>query len=229
MDISDELLAIASRHEEELTTLFWASEKDRWTELLFCVLNAFLDDPVRARELVATLAGAGLTEPDVLAQAGAPGAESGAALRFILGSQLVEPADVTRAAGLLTRIASVTENRFQGKLQRYLRRQGELMRDDLAGMFGDAGQPEGEQPAAELRLGLTHWLQNACGIPISVQDSSIQRFCEQRGVTVTQLADAADEIDFNLALVDDVIKAELDLVGGSAAVGDLVDVDRSAS
>lgn len=149
---------------------------------------------------------AGLLEPAVLARTSQPGEESGTVLRYLFARAGLGPAQVGRAGDQLARIGRAIEERYQGKIQRYLRRQGELIRDDLLGMFADGGGPE-----PELRHGVTHWLQNAAGIPLSTfeYDRTLQQFCQERGVDQRQLEDAADEIDFNLALVDDVIRADL--------------------
>lgn len=51
MELGEELRQMAERHEEELGPVPWASEADRWEELVFCVIHAFVGDPLPCRRL----------------------------------------------------------------------------------------------------------------------------------------------------------------------------------
>jgi hypothetical protein len=102
---------------------------------------------------------------------------------------------------VLARIAGVVEERYGGKLQRYLRPKAGAIRDELVAMFADPAGAEPELPGV-----VAHWLQNAMGMPLSLTDASVQAFCEAHGISAEELERAADEIDFNIALVDDVLR-----------------------
>lgn len=203
MDLTDELLSLATRHEEELESLFWASEQDRWLELVFCVLDAFDDDPMRCRALVVSLHLAGVLTPEALARAVKPGADANVVLRHILAHHGIAADQAERLADALARIGQAVEERWQGKIQRYLRSQGAAMRDELLGIFGSG---DGDEP--QMRHAITHWLQNAAGIPLPLDDANVQRFRAERKIDEQALVDAADEVDFNVALLEDVIRAE---------------------
>lgn len=203
MDLSDELLTIAARHEDGLGSLFWASERDRWAELPFCILNAFIDDPQDCRALTAMLYEAGLLEPGVLAMVDDADDESAAVLRRLLLRYGFDPHDIDKVLGCLASISGAIAEQYQGKIQRYLRHQAEVIRDDLLGMCDGAVRSD-----LRLRRAVTHWLQNALGAPLSLGDEAVLEFCAERGISLDDLEDAADHADFNLALVDDVIGAD---------------------
>lgn len=203
MELKEELQELATRHSEVLTGLPWASEQARWAELVFCVINSVAQDPPAARDATAVLDGLGLLDTRALAQAGDPGHESAVVVRYALTHQGLSPDAAKDVTALLARIATSLVEHYDGKIQRFLRHHGHAILDDLLGMVPAAGAR-----GAEVQRGFTHWLQNAVELPISVLDRPVQEFLDERGVSPAQLEDAADEVDFNLALVDDVIRAE---------------------
>lgn len=209
MDVRDELEALRERHAHELGSIAWTSEVDRFTELVFCLLNAKEDDPPRVRTLVEVLARVGLDDPATLADATEPTSRAGATLRFVL-AQYGIPADaVEDRAAILARLGTVVTSSFEGGIQRFLRRHAEAMRDELAALLTDAGH----QVHDETRRAVTHWLQNAASMPLSVNDDAVEAFCRERGLTVADLQEAADAVGLNVAVVDDVIRLEAAVEG----------------
>jgi hypothetical protein len=203
-DLGDELREIASRYLEDLAPVPWASETDRWAELVFCVLNAFVaDDPARCRRLVDTLGELGLTEPATLAEAGNPSGTHHVVVSYALARYGFTESDAQRAIRLLAQLAGVVGERYGGKIQRYLRQQAERIRDDLV-----ASLAVGSDSETELHVGITLWLQNAVNMPLSVADKNVDEFCDRHGVGLEELEKVADEIDFNVALVDDIIRLD---------------------
>jgi hypothetical protein len=87
-----------------------------------------------------------------------------------------------------------------GKVQHYLRHYGERMLDEALAAFRFTTLDEGAAKYA-----FTYWLQNVLNMPLSLRDVSVLSFCRQYGLTVDDLIAAADELDLNLALLDDLI------------------------
>jgi hypothetical protein len=83
------------------------------------------------------------------------------------------------------------------------------MRTELVDAFSGDSVSE-----TELNLAVTHWLQNAAALPLSMNDEATQEFCRRRQIDLTDLEQAADAIGLNVAVVDDVIRLD------AAAVGD---------
>lgn len=203
MDLSEELRTLATRHSDELGGLPWASERERWDELVFCLVTAVGKDASAARSTVATLSGLGLLDPASLARASDPESDAAIVLRHALAGNGLPQDDARRTAALLAQVASALVARYEGKIQRYLRAQGTAMIEDFLRLVDDHGARE-----PELRLGVTHWLQNALDLPLSAPDESVRRFLDEHEATMEDLEAAADQIDLNLALVDDVIRAD---------------------
>ena len=74
--------------------------------------------------------------------------------------------------------------------------------EELADALGGAGVP-----ADTLRFALTHWLQNATNAPLSLGHESVEAFCRKHELSAEQVRAAADDLDLNLALLDDLLEA----------------------
>jgi hypothetical protein len=215
MDLDRELVELATRHADALDGLPWASERARWAELVFCVINSVAEDPASARAATEVLDGLGLLAAGTLARAAEPGHEGGVVLRYVLTRHGLSAGEADEVVTLLAQVAASLVERHDGRIQRFLRHHGHTILDDLLGMVPAAGAR-----GAELRRGFTHWLQNAVELPLSVMDTAVREFLDERGATLAQLEDAADEVDFNLALVDDIIRADRERpAGGTGGTG----------
>lgn len=205
MDLDDELIDLTSRHTELLDGFPWASERVRWAELVFCLVNAVADDAYVGRETVAALGGAGLIEPDALARAGDPAAEYGVVLRHVLRHQGLDPDAAEGLATLLTQLARSVQEQYGGKVQRLLRAHAETLHAALVDLVPDAGDQRDH-----LARACAHWLQNVADLPISLVDPPVRSFLEARDLTAQDLEEAADRLDLHIGLLDDVLRAELE-------------------
>jgi hypothetical protein len=57
----------------------------------------------------------------------------------------------------------------------------------------------------QVRYAFTLWLQNVLNMPLSLQSRAVETFTNAIGLTSGQLFHAADEMDVNVALVDDLL------------------------
>lgn len=207
MDVVDVLRDMAARWVED-DEMPWASESDRWAELVFCLLNAVAEIPLdpdvraeRCRSLTDTLDALELLDPASLAATADPANARHVVLTYVLLQYEFSDDQAKRAVSMLSTAAAAVNETFAGKIQRYLRSQAETIRDDLVSALGGDTVTE-----SELRRGVTHWLQNALNLPLSVDDKYVQEFCDSHAIGLKELENAADEIDFNVALVDDMIR-----------------------
>jgi hypothetical protein len=205
MDLHEELLDLTARHAELIDGFPWAFERSRWEELVFCLLNAFSDDAAGARAVVAALDGAGVLTPAALAEAGRDADERGVVVRHVLLHHGFDDALTAAVASILAQVAAAVQERYSGRLQRLLRAHAEVMREELLGMV-----PDPEEYGVELTRAFSHWLQNAADLPICLVDGPVQSFLGAREITVAELEAAADTVDVNIALIDDVLRAELE-------------------
>lgn len=204
MDLKTQLQQLFERHESHVGVYAWMYESDRWAELIFCLLNQYnLQDTEATRVAVSTLQYLGFLEVDKLALLEAPGNEDVVILAYILRHHGFSPEGAQHAVRLLAQVAKVMQRDHGGKIQRYLRHQGEIMRDELVKAIGSESLT-----TEQLRYAISHWLQNALSLPITLEHQAVTQFCRKNGVLPEDLLHAADELNLNIALVDDLLEID---------------------
>ncbi len=185
----------------------WINEADRWKELVFALLVRIGDLPEpRLRGVVDALQGAGLL--DIAALAGAPRDpqeierpdSQGQRVCELLGELGFGPGQARTAFLAMAEAAAALQLHFGGKVQRYLRLYGEKMLAEVPSIFAFTAISD-----AQARLAFAYWLQNVASLPVSLPDEEVEQFCAHHGVTLEQWLVAADELDINLALLDDLV------------------------
>lgn len=189
----------------------WPLESARWHEMVFCLLRYAGRPEItseRARRLTGDLVDLGLVEVGHLAaMAGADGAPEptnpgadllrGVLVQAGLGAERAQVALVT-----LVEAAGTLQARHDGRIQRLLRAHAEAFLTEVSATFAFS-----RLPAESARLALTLWLQNVTTLPLELWDRDVVEFCRQFGCTREDLVAVADDLDLNLALVDDVLGA----------------------
>lgn len=185
------------------STLPWTWEGDRWRELAFALISRVtgLGDTA-ARVLTEQLADLDLLDLDEIAKL-----RSGQALpasRRIIELMAEAGVDEETSRVALTTVAEAAhgfQENFAGKVQSYLRHYGELMLHEVGQTFHfTAAKPQVVSEA------FTYWLQNVINMPLSLADDTVEEFCRRYGFAVAELFEAADRLDMNWALLDDLIK-----------------------
>ncbi len=218
-------------HGEALEAGFrWVWESERLKELLFALLLECADRPqAEIRALVDDLENLELLDVGALAAAagrkgGARSTRHGRRLHDYLLDAGFTAGEADRSVTTICEAARTLEAEYGGKVQRYLREQGERMRSDLGKRFSFS-----ELGRAEVDRALTLWLQNALELPLSLLDEDIEAFCREQGVEPSYLVEAADELGINLALLDDLVEHELLVRAVAAAEAEeAADLDLTA-
>ncbi len=107
-----------------------------------------------------------------------------------------------RAANRLSELARHVRDTWGGHLQAYLRRHGEQMIEELVTTVPIEGLSD-----ARRRLVFGYWLQNVLAMPVAVRTGELDAFCARAGVTFEAMVGAADAIDLNVGLLDDLARA----------------------
>jgi len=177
----------------------WISEDDRWIELVFSVLSRVAHDvPEReVRRAINRLANLGLLAIRDLASTSDVRSQR---IGILLREHGFKESEATRGLTLVSALASGFQKQFGGKVQLYLRHHGEMMLDDVDKLFD---VPSSDRSA--LASAYTYWLQNALSMPLSLVDQTMWTFCEKNGVTPEELIAAADDLNINIAFLDDLI------------------------
>ncbi len=188
--------------EELMANQPWATEQDRWIELVFAVLAEVSDLPEDVlREAAEEVNAFGLLSIPRLA---IPlDSTEGQTNHRRLVDALVEAGlpdeKARRAAEGVHDIAVGLSAHFDAYLQRYLRYYGEMMLADLDRWFTFKTLSGSEAANA-----FTYWLQNAVLMPLSNIDAPVKAFCADLDATPADMIEAADQLGANLSLLDDL-------------------------
>jgi hypothetical protein len=185
----------------------WILETERWRELAFALLTRTSHLPEQElRSLSYHLEQLGLLDIDQLAEtlrsspSGEPtGSFANNCLKVLTQAGLSQ--DEARASlKALCEAAMAIRDQFGGKIQVCLRSAGERILEEISHRFHFSDlKPE------EVKYAFTLWLQNVAHLPLSLRDASLSAMCQAEGLEVDHLLTAADELDLNLAFVDDIV------------------------
>lgn len=195
--------------QQSLDQYQWSWETARWHELIFCLMTRLGEPDLNvgtARTLVILLAGLDLLRVDFLAKLISERKELDTAdpdSAFLL--QLLERSGLSaeRAKSVLTAICQTAlglQTHYNGKIQLYLRHYGNQMLDELGDTFRYS-----DISGESTRHAFTHWLQNVLNMPLALSEPAVTKFIMERGTSLEELVRVADDLDLNLALLDDMI------------------------
>ncbi len=188
----------------------WPWETKRWDELVFCLLTTIAESeilPEIIREVTRGLSEWDLLEINVLASLNPAKNEQDA-----LDSRLVTIMTILQQSGFdadkakiavtaICEVASGLKQKYEGKVQRYFRKYGELMLDELAQNFSFT-----QLSNEDARKAVSIWLQNTLNMPVPVSNPIVDQTCEKLGVQYNSLVEAAEKLDINVALLDDALR-----------------------
>lgn len=189
----------------------WLSENDRWAELVFAILSSIVslqEDEVR--EIVEQMADLDLLDISVLAairRGGVPikiDQEPAGRIVSFMQEHGFSPDEAQRGLTAVCEAALGLHEHHGGKVQCYLRSYGELILREVENNFNFT-----TLDSVEVERAFTYWLQNALDMPLSLKDKTVNDFCRQHNLDISQLIEAADSLDINLGLVDDIILLHL--------------------
>lgn len=204
MDPVSYLQTLIARHGEVLEYVPWSSEHERWLELLFCLAHRQRPrDAGLTRHTIGILNDLDLLSPSDMADPDYAAGQSGVMCHAILIRYGLTPASATRVINTWCRAAVIVGNAAGGKVQLILRVAGERLRRELVDVFSEV-----ELSAREIDLAIGHWVQNVTSLPISLRAASLVAAGEAQGFTLDSLVAAADELNLNLAALDDLVEAE---------------------
>jgi hypothetical protein len=192
---------------ENYDVYHWPNEDMRYTELVFSLLS-FQNPPFTnvLREIVSRLYDLGLLDVQSLST-----------MEFSNDSIDMNNKTSQRISQILTeygftfeqtksciitlyQLANSLKNNYDGKVQKYFRKYGQLMLDGLEKDFSITNMDKDI-----IRQALTFWLQNVLNMPISLMNQDLETFCNKIGVTSEELIAEADKLNINVAILDDLI------------------------
>lgn len=182
----------------------WASERARWAEFCYLLTSRLVaEHHPTLRHAIGAASALELLEVGDLAAA-APDAEHQAHLLLVFTEYGLSAAESAAAITTLREAASQIQQSLEGHLHRFLRHHAEVMLHELTTLFKLSHLSEGHAQQAFIL-----WLQNTCNLPLSLLDSNTKAFCLGHEIAEQDLVDAADAIQLNLGLVDDLVELHL--------------------
>jgi hypothetical protein len=187
----------------------WGWEVSRWYELVFCILVRLGEPEVDASTawaLTNTLTDLDLLDVETIAEATEESQQpdfSDPELDLLL--RLIErfgfSAEKARAAvTTIFEAARSLERHHDGKVQYYLRAYGELMLAELKKHFQFSGLSEDDTQYI-----FAHWLQNVLNMPVALAHPAMDEVGDEFDLEAQDVIDVADDLDLNVALLDDVL------------------------
>jgi hypothetical protein len=203
MKIEGVLSKLCQKHLGHLVSSPWIFESDRFSELAFCIISQYTRSNLEDARIAADkLAEVGLLSATILSSMG-ESANAKQPIVHILKRYGFSAKEALVAADSLIALARAIEKEYNGKIQHAARKHAESLREELVTKLKDGISDE-----PKLRHAISLWLQNAFSLPISLERKSVTDFCNQNSIRIQDLGKAADSLDLNLAIVDDIIEIE---------------------
>lgn len=203
------LREVYNSHRGGLPDLFrWEDEKDRLNELYFCLIRTISGrNEAEVRDIVMCLAGLNLFDIEYLAGAQLVGGKGGKGdtIASLIKELLVlnnfgdETAEACTLA--ICEVAKGIHLKYDGKLQKFLRKHANQMIDELDEAFSFSAFSKQDE-----HYFLAHWLQNVLEMPVPISNEFVEQFCKEKNIGVEDLIEAADKLNINVAVVDDLLK-----------------------
>ncbi|RZN38833.1 MAG: hypothetical protein EF813_04510 [Methanosarcinales archaeon] len=187
----------------------WEDESSRWTELVYCIFAELTHHSYRdARRLANDLADLNLLEVEDLARI--PIMDNGTinpdnsrvkTITDILKTNSVTDDDIKKSLSAICKVAQAIEENYDGKIQKFLRKYGHEIVDDFDSHVSFYEVSKGTQSRI-----LVKWIQNTLCMPLAFSNVYTARFCERKGANYQELAEAADNLGINGAMLDDLLE-----------------------
>lgn len=189
----------------------WPSEHARWVELIFALVTRISKKPEEeVRDIIEELDDLELLNVEALSEV--PEANGGINLddpyarrifEFLSESGFTEEESKSSILVMQEAAKSLKEH-HEGKIQKYLRRYGQRIIDELSEDFSFSKLNEND-----VRYAFAYWLQNVLNMPVNLKTDEMDAFCKRFKITAEELVKEADKLDINLALLDDIIQSFL--------------------
>jgi hypothetical protein len=211
-DTSKMLSQLYLEHKNDIPTSFrWIDEKERLYELYYCLLLRISNKKeIEIRNIVEALSSLDLFDIESLAQSSSMGGQNkkGDKICSTITDLLIINGfkeDTARSCVLgICELAKYLNSEYDGKVQKFLRKHGNLMVEDFEKHISLSSLSKTEK-----RYVIVHWLQNIMDMPIPLSNEYVQKFCDQEQIKIDDIIEAADKDDVNVAYADDLITAHM--------------------
>lgn len=201
-DIVAYLDQLYSAQRDQLGDFPWEDEADRWHELIICIwIGALNIDAGQARDGMRRLVDVGLGSALHLSQLDPSS-------RYVYKSALMMSGMTEELASAAIQIAEHTGKEVardcSAGIHILLRQAGEHLVTKMAAFLEGGGLTPIKARKASIL-----WLQNVANIPLLlVEDEHIANLCKHFEISPAELVDICDQLQLNVAVLDDLLKAQ---------------------
>lgn len=208
-EINFQLKKLFSKYSDIFAYHQWPSEHERWVELIFALVSRISYKPGdEVRRVVEDLDDLELLDIGALSKI--PDAQGYIDLNSTIPRRIVEvlsesgftDEDSKKSVITIFEAARGLTEHHNGKIQKYLRKYGQQMLDDISRNFSFSKINNND-----LKYAFTFWLQNVLSMPVSLEDEYIEKFCRKIQKKPEELWEVTDKLDINFAILDDMVKA----------------------
>lgn len=188
----------------------WPWETMRWQELVFSLMTTIGEpdvSPETVREVTNALSGWRLLDIESLAGLSPAKNDKDAANPILVSVNTVlqqsgfTSEQANSAVVAMCDAAKGFKEKYEGKVQKYFRKYASLMLDELKDDFYFS-----KLDNEIVRRAFAIWLQNTLNMPVPVSDPITESVCEKLGIDYEAIIKAADDLDINIALLDDALR-----------------------
>ncbi len=197
-EVKESLIRLYSENRSSLGEYPWEFEDDRWTEMVKCIFagcgipTPIIDDAVNILDELKLISAPALAESTK---------DSQKVVQTILMRLGAESVKADSAASVLVNFADIGKKKWNGHIQIFLRDSCIAIVEELSKILGTAGLDKNVAKKMSIL-----WLQNTINAPLIAEDDKhIQSFCKQNHISQSKLVRMADELDLNLAVLDDLL------------------------
>ncbi len=199
--VTELLVDLFDRYHDTFMEHQWPREVQRWHELVYCLFSAVenkFGPDTRSASGVRVLMELGLLDIPLLAKAEAKTRQQ---LSIVLERVGFPGEQAGQLVTALCDLAKRLQEKYQGRVQLLLRTYG----TDMAAQVRQALPLERTLGQENASLVVTHWLQNVLNLPILVPSPGLKALLAETGATPEEVLAAADELNVNVALVDELL------------------------
>jgi len=185
----------------------WPSEHDRWVELIFALVTRISNkNEDEIRHTIEELDVLDLLDVEALSEI--PETKKGINLEYAHTRRVVEyliesgftENESEKCILAMHEAAKSLKTHHDGKIQKYLRKYGQQMINEVPQNFSFSKMNE-----QDVKYAFTYWLQNVLNMPVSLDDS-VKEFCKKIDNKPEDLVQVADKLNLNIAIIDDLVR-----------------------
>ena len=185
----------------------WPSEHDRWVELIFALVTRISNkNEDEIRHTIEELDVLDLLDVEALSEIletkkgiNLEYAHTRRVVEYLIESGFTEN-ESEKCILAMHEAAKSLKTHHDGKIQKYLRKYGQQMINEVPQNFSFSKMNE-----QDVKYAFTYWLQNVLNMPVSLDDS-VKEFCKKIGNKPEDLVQVADKLNLNIAIVDDLVR-----------------------